>query len=92
MQVVTRRPRPALIVVISNMPDHLPVNLSLSIQKHFKKLNYFLLEAGDKFKGQKRQFHGTFNLYNHDLTRPVIRQIRKMADYNYCWLEKKTKK
>ena len=39
----------------------------VSIQKYFKKLNYFLLEAGDEFKCQKRQFHGTFNLYNHDI-------------------------
>ena len=30
-------------------------------------LNYFLLEAGDEFKCQKRQFHGTFNLYDRDI-------------------------
>ena len=44
-------------------------------QKYLKKLNYFLLEAGDKFKCQKRQFHGT-------LIQPIIMQIGKMADYN----------
>ena len=61
----------------------IPVTMSLSIQMYLKKLNYFLLEAGDEFKCQKRQFHGTFNLYNHDIwTRPVIMQVRKMADYN----------
>ena len=61
----------------------IPVSISLSIQKYLKKLNYFLLEAGDEFKCQKRQFHGTFNLYNHDIwTRPVIMQIRKMADHD----------
>ena len=62
----------------------IPVTISLSIQKYLKKLNYFLLEAGDEFECEKRQFHGTFNLYNHDvlLTRPIIMQIRKMADYN----------
>ena len=42
-------------------------HISLSIQKYLKKLNYFLLEAGDKFECQKRQFHGTFNLYNHEI-------------------------
>ena len=61
----------------------IPVTISLSIQKYLKKLNYFLLDAREEFECQKRQFHGTFNLYNHDrLTRPVIMQIRKMADYN----------
>ena len=45
----------------------IPVSISLSIQKYLKKLNFFLLEVGDEFKCQKRQFHGTFNLYNHDI-------------------------
>ena len=43
----------------------IPASISLSIQKYLKKLNYFFLEAGDEFKCQKRQFYGTFNLYNH---------------------------
>ena len=41
----------------------IPVTISLSIQKYLKKLNYFLLDAGDEFECQKRQFHGTFNLF-----------------------------
>ena len=56
-----------LIVVISNMHDHPCQYQSHSIQKYLKKLNYFFLEAGDEFKCQKRQFYGTFNLYNHDI-------------------------
>ena len=56
-----------LIVVISNICIIIPVTISLSIQKYLKKLSYFLLEAGDEFKCQKRHFHGTFNPYNHDI-------------------------
>ena len=60
----------------------IPVNISLSIQKDLKKLNYCLLEAGDEFKCQKRQFHGTFNLYNPDKNDSTDRQ-------RTCWNAKK---
>ena len=49
------------------IPVNQAVNISLSIQKYLKKLNYFLLEAGDVFKCQKRQFHGTFKLYDRGI-------------------------
>ena len=52
------------------------LNKYISFDSKLKRLSYFLLEAGDEFKCQKRQFHGTFNLCDGEIA-------------IYCWFQSK---